>query len=717
MPTLDDLMITRSNKLKSLQKLGLNPFPGSIKRDQAIGQAREMDGKNVAIVGRISAQRGHGKISFTDLKDATGQIQAVFKIDEIKPDTFKILDFCDIGDFLAVQGKVGKTTAGEISVFVTDFQLISKSLRPLPDKWHGLSDVEERYRQRYVDLLVNDDVKKIFTVRTKVVKFLRDFLDRDGFMEMETPVLQPLYGGASAKPFVTHHNTLDEDLYLRISDELYLKRLIVGGFEKVYEVGRDFRNEGMDREHNPEFTMLEFYWAYANYSILMEYTEKMLSELVKSVNGSPIIEFEDQKLDFTPPWPRRTYRDVVLEYSGIDIDQADDEKKLLDAIHEHNIKLDLKGVIGYGALLDTLYKATARPKLIGPMFLIDRPTAFVALAKRLPKDPRYTASFQALVVGRELLNAYNELNDPIDQAARWHESEKLGEKGQTEYEKFDFDYIRALEYGMPPTAGWGMGIDRLVAILTNQHSIKDVILFPTLRPEIFNQKDSEKITPVNKKSLSSENVLSEIDERKVKNMDLGIDYPKAKKLMEEYIKDPITRLHCVESEAIMRALAKHFGENEEQWGIIGLLHDIDWELTKTNTKMHCIKTAEILRENGGTEYLIETIQSHGYGQGFGDDYYGPPEFKGKTRNGKIQHALAAAETSTGLIIASTLVQPDKKLSSLKLESLIKKFKSKGFAANCRREIIMECEQIGLTLDEFLKLGLTALQEIHTELGF
>ena len=282
---------------------------------------------------------------------------------------------------------------------------------------------------------------------------------------------------------MTHHNALDIDLYLRISDELYLKRLIVGGFDKVYEIGRDFRNEGIDRQHNPEFTMLEFYWAYADYEVLMQYTETMLSGLVKELKGSYAFSYQGQQLDFTPPWPRKTYRDVVLEFSGIDINKADDEEKLLAAIKAKKIQLDLTGVIGLGALLDTLYKATARPHLVGPLYLTDRPTAFVALAKRRPDDPRKTSSFQLLVVGKEILNAYNELNDPIDQAKRWRESEKLGTQGQNEHEAYDADYIRALEYGMPPTAGWGMGIDRLVSLLTDQPNLKNVILFPTLRPE------------------------------------------------------------------------------------------------------------------------------------------------------------------------------------------------------------------------------------------
>ena len=701
MPTLDELKTIRKQKLETLKSKGVDPYPSVVTRTHTIAEAREVSGETVSITGRVMARRGHGKIGFFDVKDASAKVQVVAKADVVPEEIFTRIELIDIGDFIEVTGVVGATEAGEVSIFATDVRIISKSLRPLPDQWYGLTDVEERYRQRYVDLIMNDDVKQVFVTRANVVKFLRNYLEKDGFIEMETPILQPLYGGASAMPFITHHEALDMNLYLRIATELYLKRLIVGGFEKVYELGKDFRNEGMDRQHNPEFTMVEFYWAYANYEMLMTYTEQMLSALVKEVKGALQIEYQGKKLDFSTPWPRRTYRDVVMEYAGIDIDVADTEEKLSSAIKEKKVKMDTKGIIGYGALLDMLYKETARPHLLGPMFLTDRPTAFVALAKRLPNDARYTASFQLLVDGKEVLNAYNELNDPIDQADRWRESEKLGKKGQEEYEKFDDDYIRALEYGMPPTAGWGMGIDRLVSILTDQHTIKDVILFPTMRPE----------------TGANENVVTQPKEKKeTKEMDLGISYETARQMVDEYVKDPIIKMHMRESEMIMRAVAVHLKKDEQSWGIIGLLHDIDWDLTKSDTKNHCILCADILKKHGGTQFLIDTIQSHGYEQMKDGAYSGPEAFVGKKRDGVLEHALAASETLTGLIVSSTFVQPDRKLASLKSESLMKKYKSKSFAANCHREIIAECEQIGIPLQEFLDIGLKALQDIHEELG-
>lgn len=482
MSTIDELRAVRTKKVEKLRLLGVDPYPGDTHRTHTIKEARTQEGKPVSVAGRIVGVRGHGKLLFLDLADSSGKIQIVVKDDLVDVHARKLLPFLDLGDFFNAHGEVGKTQAGETSIFAKKLHILAKSMRPLPDQWYGLKDVEERYRQRYVDLLVNPAVRDVFVSRTKIVTFLRKFFDEKGFLEVETPVLQPQYGGASARPFHTNHNALDIDLYLRISDELYLKRLIVAGFEKVYEIGHDFRNEGIDREHNPEFTMLEFYWAYANYSMLMQFTEELFATLLKEVSGSLKINYQGQDLDFTPPWKRVSYREAIATHTGIDIDKADSEDKLKKAIAGKKITIE-EDVVGYGTLLDTLYKRTTRPHLTGPLFLTERPTDFVSLAKRLPDDPRKTASFQLLVAGAELINAYNELNDPVDQAQRFKKSEDLGKIGQTEHEAFDADYIRALEYGMPPTAGWGLGIDRLVAILTGQRTIKDVILFPTLRPE------------------------------------------------------------------------------------------------------------------------------------------------------------------------------------------------------------------------------------------
>ncbi len=688
MPTLEELIETRKQKLVELKKRGIDPYPSVSGRTQTIAEARDMTDKTVIVTGRIMAMRGHGKIVFCDVVDLSGKIQAVLKQDALDTDSFSLVSFLDMGDFIEVEGSIGTTQAGECSVFATRIRLLSKSIRPLPDKWHGLKDVEERYRQRYVDLVVNPGVREVFLLRTKVVRFLRNYFDHDGFLEVETPVLQPIYGGASAKPFVTHHNALDADLYLRISDELYLKRLIAGGFEKVYEISKDFRNEGIDRQHNPEFTMMEFYWAYANYEQLMNYTEKMIANLVTEVCGSSTITYQGEMIDFSGKWERKSYRDVVMEFTGIDINVALTEEQLLAEIKSKKIQLDLTGVVGYGAILDSLYKATARPHLVGPMFLTDRPTAFVTLAKRLPNDPHKTASFQLLIAGKEVINAYNELNDPEDQSMRWRESEKLGEEGQDEHEAFDYDYIRALEYGMPPTAGWGMGIDRLVSILADQASLKDVILFPTLRPE-FQKKEKALIT---EHTVDAQDIVSKTQ---------------AMELLHAHMQNENLRRHCYAVGYAMRSLAEKLGGNADVWEVLGILHDADWEETKDAPEEHTKKTLQWLSDMGITKGpLVKALQSHN---------------RKLTKLAEIdsvmEWALETVDELTGFIVAVALVRPDKKLETVELSSVMKKWKTKEFAKPVDRDHIAQCEEkLGIPLSEFIELTLHAMQAKHAELG-
>lgn len=467
---IENLRKARLEKLEQLQKNGVPGFPAWIDN-------------NWEMAGRLMAIRGHGKLIFADLVNASGKKQISFKNDKL-PDKWSLIELLDIGDFIAIKGEDYTTQAGEPTIDVSDLTLLTKSIRPLPSSWFGFSDVEERYRQRYVDLLMNPEVKKVFTIRTEVIKLLRRKLDEVGFVEVETPVLQPLYGGATARPFITHHNSLDTDFYLRISDELYLKRLIVGGFEKVYEIGKDFRNEGMDRNHSPEFTMLEFYWAYANYEDLMKFTEEMLSEVVKEVSGSYEVIYQDKKYNFEPPWERMTLRDLILRDTGIDIDINNTFEKLLKASKDKALEVNLKGVIGFGPLVDEIYKTYSRSNIKGPIFLTDYPFQMLPLAKRKKEDSQKAASFQLLVAGGEWIKAYNELNDPTDQKSRWEEEMKLATQGLEEHQVLDEDYIRALEYGMPPTAGWGMGVDKLVGLLADvANPYREAVLFPAMRPE------------------------------------------------------------------------------------------------------------------------------------------------------------------------------------------------------------------------------------------
>ena len=480
---MSDLEKARRDKLQRVEELGLDPYPQpNLVAKNTCNEITNYLDKVVTVAGRLLLLRGHGKILFADLHDRTGKTQLFFEQNTLgnKMDLSKLLD---LGDIVSATGTVFQTQSGEITIRVSDFQLLSKCLRPLPEKWHGLTDIEERYRLRYLDLIVNPESRQVFLTRTKILSTMRQFLDEHGFIEVETPILQSVYGGASAKPFVTHHNELDQDMYLRISDELYLKRLIVGGFEKVYEVSRDFRNESVSRFHNPEFTQIEFYWAYVDYDQLMKFTEELIAHTINAINGNLTVKFQDKVLDFTPPFKRLTFRDAIFNKTKIDIDQIKTEVQFKKELGIRNLKLEITGLYGLGALFDALYKEYVRPTLTGPVYITDYPAEMIALAKRKVDNPTKIASFQLLAAGTELLKAYNELNDPADQRDRWLDEVALGKKGAENAMQMDEDYIRALEYGMPPTAGWGMGIDRFTQFITDSPTIKDVILFPSMRRE------------------------------------------------------------------------------------------------------------------------------------------------------------------------------------------------------------------------------------------
>ncbi len=474
----------RLQHLENIRTAGIEPYPAHTKRTHTLAEAREAGtDSEVIVAGRIVSKREMGKIAFCHLKDMSGRLQAVFSANQLDPEKYKFfIKQFDLGDFVSVRGKIFVTKAGEVSVMVDEYDILTKTLLPLPEKFHGLSDIEIRYRQRYLDLLANDESLKIAKARSLLVREIRNFFDGHGFYEVETPVLQTLYGGALARPFETHHNALDIPLYLRIAPELYLKRLVVGGLEKVYEVAKCFRNEGIDQNHNPEFTQIEFYWAYADYQDLMDIMEELLPQLITKL-GLPLkFETEGQTVDFTPPYPRVTMRALIQEHAGIDIEDYPEQADLF----KKAIELKIDGIdknTGRGKLIDEIYKVYARPKIINPIFMIDHPVELSPLAKRKPNDPRYVERLQLLCVGgNELCNGFSELNDPIDQEERFREQERLEAAGDDESMPFDEDYVTALKHGLPPTAGLGMGIDRLIKLLMNSENLKEVILFPTLKP-------------------------------------------------------------------------------------------------------------------------------------------------------------------------------------------------------------------------------------------
>lgn len=482
----------RLKKLKKIQSINLDPFPSwsgqtGAKRHLTQELFTDFDRlsqreERVTIAGRLKTIRAHGGSTFAHLEDASGQLQIYLKKDIVGDEAYELFqDTIDMGDFISAEGTLTVTKRGEKTLLVQHWKLLTKSLLPPPEKFHGLQDVELRYRKRYLDLIANVESRRMANGRITLIKALREFFDAENFKEVETPILQSLYGGATARPFITHHHMLDIDLYLRIAPELYLKRLLVGGFEKVYEIARCFRNEGIDHAHNPEFTQIEYYWAYANYENLMAFTEKMFQYLLPRMGLPMCIEYQGIKIDFTPPYPRKTFRELLIEYGKIDIEEYPDAHALLHKAQTMRIEVTKKD--GKGKILDELYKTLVRPHIVQPLFMINHPVELSPLAKRMENDKRYTERMQLLVAGGfELCNAFSELNDPLDQEMRFKEEERLREAGDEEAQRYDKDFITALKHGMPPSAGLGMGIDRLAALLLDAPNLKEVILFPTLRP-------------------------------------------------------------------------------------------------------------------------------------------------------------------------------------------------------------------------------------------
>lgn len=502
---LSEQEIIRRNSLDEMRKLGIEPYPAASYEVNAysIDIKKEFEDnsprRQVSVAGRIMGRRIMGKASFVELQDAEGRIQVYISRDDLCPGENKELyntvfkKLLDIGDFIGVKGYVFRTQMGEISIHAEELTVLSKSLRPLPVvkikdgiTYDGFTDPEQRYRQRYVDLIVNEGVKETFVKRTKVFNSMREFLNNHGYIEVDTPVLQSIPGGASARPFVTHHNALDIPLYLRIANELYLKRLIVGGFDGVYEFSRNFRNEGMDRTHNPEFTVMEFYAAYKDYNWMMDFTERMLEKICFDVNGTTKVMMGDREIDYKAPYPRVTMIDSIKHFTGIDISGMD-EAQLRDVCKQLGIEQD--ETMGKGKLIDEIFGEKCEGNYIQPTFIIDYPVEMSPLTKRHRSNPELTERFELMVNGKELANAYSELNDPIDQRLRFEEQFRLSEKGDDEAMFIDQDFLRALEYGMPPTSGIGIGMDRLTMFMTGQESIQEVLLFPQMRPEKVVKKD------------------------------------------------------------------------------------------------------------------------------------------------------------------------------------------------------------------------------------
>lgn len=480
----------RKKKIDRLKEIGINPYPAGykfdIKASDAVEKFSSIDGEELekdttqySLAGRIMSMRVFGKAAFIHIKDSSGMIQAYIRKDKVGDEGYRLFKLMDIGDYVGIKGSFFKTKTDELTILATGIELLTKSVRPLPEKWHGLTDIETRYRQRYVDLIVNDEVRDVFKTRSRIISFFRNFFNSKDFLEVETPMMQTIPGGATARPFKTYHNSLGMNLYLRIAPELYLKRLIVGGLDRVYEINRNFRNEGISIKHNPEFTMLEFYMAYATYEDLMVVTEELFSKLLTEICGKLVIEYQDSRIDFTPPWPRISLYDSIKEVGGAGDEVFENLEAAIEFADSKNITLSKTD--SHGKVIEKIFDQLVEPKLINPTFVVGHPTEISPLSRKNDENPDIVDRFELFIAGKEIANAFTELNDPDDQRGRFEKQAALRESGDDEAQFMDEDYITALEYGLPPTAGEGIGIDRVVMLLTDSPSIRDVILFPHMR--------------------------------------------------------------------------------------------------------------------------------------------------------------------------------------------------------------------------------------------
>lgn len=656
-------------------------YPSDSQRTHTVGQVlhrfSELKTTTVTLAGRIRQWREHGKLIFAHLEDATGRMQIALTQTDLKQPAYQELNYFDVADIVEVTGKPFTTQKGEQSILVERIVMLTKTVQPLPDEWFGLQDEEQRYRRRYVDMLLNPELRAIFLKKTTFWNSIRQFLLSENFMEVETPVLETTPGGADAKPFVTHHNALDLDLYLRISmGELWQKRLMVAGFEKTFEIGRQFRNEGISAEHLQDYTQMEFYWAYANYNDTMDLVERLYKHVIQQTFGTLQFTIKNFSVDFSQPWPHLDYVTAIKDQLGIDV-LASSAAEL--AAKCRSLQLDPKGEVGKGRLMDLLWKY-CRKQIAGPVFLVNHPVEVSPLAKRKADQPQLVERYQVIIAGSELGNGYTELNDPIDQAQRFESQAAMRAAGDEEAHMHDHEFVEALEYGMPPTSGFGVS-ERLFSFLMDK-SIRECVLFPLLRPK----PGSATATPSTDLS--------------VQDFDPGITRQAALAWMEEQVPDPQLRRHMLATEIIMRKFGEHFGAaNPEAWGIAGLLHDIDY--TQVAPEQHSLLGAQWLEERGVHPLIVAAVKEHN-----GKRHHLEPN----TLMSKVMYCF---EQSTGLVMAATAVRPDKDVRNLELKSLQKKFKDKAFAKAIERDITLRApELLGMSVEDGLKICLEAMQAAY-----
>ena len=722
----NDERAQRRLRRQALLDAGVNPYPIRSTIDAHAAELEERyaeleagtDTEDVySLAGRIRAFRKQGKAAFIVLEDCTGSIQLFCRVNDLPEDEWALLSQLDLGDIIGATGAVLRTRRGQLSVAPTHIELLSKSLRPLPEKFHGLTDREVRYRQRYVDLIMNADVRDTFRKRSQIISLIRRYMEADGYMEVETPMMHAILGGANAKPFVTHFNALDRDFYLRIATELPLKRCIVGGLERVFEIGRQFRNEGMDLTHNPEFTSMEAYCAYSDLDGMKALTEGLFKTIAREVcgceEGHEVITYQGQTVDMSGTWASRPLSEIASEVIGEHVDMDTPVEHLRELCESRGI--ETQDNWGAGKLLFEIYDELGEATLVNPTFVCDYPEEVSPLSKRKDEDPRLTDRFELVICGHEYANAFSELNDPVDQAGRFAEQVAAKGFGDDEAMGYDYDYVRALEYGMPPAGGIGYGIDRMVMLFCDAPAIRDVLLFPAMKPETITKADiASQLPETTDGAAASVDALADDAENGAANeaaagraeapaLETGLTRDQAFDLLKQYNEDPFHIAHAQTLEGLMRYYAEQFDPaNVEFWGQVGLLHDLDWEKFQDEVQ-HTVKAGEILAEAGAKPELARAIQTHNSDNN--PDLPAP--------SSKMECVLFACDELSGLIQAACLMRPSKSVMDFEVKSLKKKFKDKKFAAGCNRDVIRRgAELMGMELDELFASVIDAMKAIQ-----
>ncbi len=706
---LEEIRNERIEKLKKLISLGISPYPAQSKKDVAnsaiVANYTSYEGENLSLTGRLRALRKHGQLAFGDLEDQSGKIQLLLRASQLAATSkktgtigFSELALVDVGDFVEARGIVCKSKTGAISLDVKELRLLTKAIRPLPDSWEGLKDPDTIFRRRYLDLVMNPEHRARFIRKSKFWSVTRLFMAEHDFLEVETPVLEHVTGGADAKPFETHHNALDETFYMRISTELYQKRLLGGGFEKIYTLAPNFRNEGIDDEHLQEYYQLEWYWAYADFRDNMTLTRDLFRRLAKDVYGTTQFTRGKHTFDLAGNWEELDYTTVILNKLGIDI-FTDSTAKMVEVLTKHGVKLD--GKVGKSRLVDNLWKII-RQDVAGPAFLINVPKFISPLAKSYADNPEITERFQIILAGSELCNGYSELNDPMDQLARFMEQQSQRDAGDDEAQMLDIDYVEMLEYGMPPASGLGVS-ERLFWFLENV-TAREGTLFPQMKRHVSELTKKIYNLPSETEPKQKSKVITKKSKEVQKTKSSGITRDEALNIIKEFVKSESLIKHMLAVEAAMAAYAKKFGEDEEVYRITGLLHDFDWEIHPT-LEDHPKKGADILRKRGVDEVVIRAILSHA-------------PFLEISRDSLMEKALFACDELTGLITTTALVRPSKKIAEVEIKSIKKKWKDKGFAAGVNREDVeIGARELGVDLwEEHVPTVLAAMQGIAENLG-